>query len=172
MLKVDRHSKYSDFAVFEPVLAEGMAEKIEAAAVRDRYGKDRFFSMTLGDLFDVLSGNPEPLAGDEPDTVFAVYRVRAFQRFIGNGEDNGFIAKLKALTLPPTEDTIKAAQGCLDYNFDESVYVFCRHYFNLHTFADVDGLKIADLIMAKKDAYNQGIVDRNMAAAMRKGARR
>lgn len=170
-MKIDKNTRYADFALFEPLMAEGMGEALERAAVEEKFGKDGLVAMTLGDMFSVLAGDPKPLTGDDPESVFAVYRVKAFQRFMGDGKDNGFISQLKRLTLPATPESIRVSQGCLDYAFDESVYVFCRSYFNLHTFADVDNLKVADLILAKRDAYNQAIVDRNMAADIKKGAR-
>ena len=171
MIKVDHKTRYEDFQMWEPLLAEGMTEALEAGAVRAVYGDDGFWAMPLGDMFTVMAGDPRPLTGDDPDSVFAVYRVKAFQRFMGDGKDNGFISQLKRLTLPATPESIRVSQGCLDYAFDESVYVFCRSYFNLHTFADVDKLKVADLILAKRDAYNQAVVERNMAASIRKGAK-
>lgn len=167
-MRIDANTKYDDFCMWEPFLVEGQAEAIEKAAVRNRFGADGFWAMTLGDLFETLSGNTKRLTwGVSPDSVFAVYLAKAFSAFI---ED--FIAKLKALTLPPTPEAMRASQGCLNCTFDESVYVFCREYFNLKTFGDVERLKVADLIMAKKDTYNKGIVDRNMAAGLKKGARK
>lgn len=167
-MKIDANTKYDDFRRWEPFLEDGQAEAIGKAAVRLRFGDDGFWAMTLGDLFETLGGNTQRLTwGVAPDSVFAVYLVKAFTEFI---ED--FIGKLKSLTLPQTSDSIKASQGCLGCTFDESVYVFCREYFNLKTFGDVERLKVADLIMAKKDTYNKGIVDRNMAAGLKKGARK
>ena len=166
MIKVDTHTRYEDFRKWEPILADGMAEALEKAAVRAVYGDDGFWAMPLGEMFAVMAGDTRPLTGDTPETVFSVYRMKAFARFVDD-----LIGKLKALTLPPTPDGVTASQGCLDYAFDESVYVFCRSYFGLHGFEAVESLKVADLIMAKKDAYNQAVVDRNMAAAIRKGAK-
>lgn len=166
MIKVDHKTRYEDFQMWEPLLAEGMTEAIEAGAVRAVYGDDGFWAMPLGDMFTVMAGDPRPLTGDSPDTVFSVYRVKAFGKFVDD-----LIEKLNSLRLPQTPDDIRASQGCLEYAFDESVYVFCRSYFNLPGFEAVDRLKVADLIMAKKDSYNQAVVERNMAASIRKGAK-
>lgn len=167
-MKIDRTTKYADFEMWEPYLVEGQAEAIEKAAVANRYGKDGFYNMPLGDLFETLSGNTKRLTwGVSPDSVFAVYLAKAFTEFV---ED--LIGKLKALTLPPTPEAMRASQGCLNCTFDESVYVFCRAYFGLEGFEGVERLKVADLLMAKKDTYNQQVVDRNLAAAMRKGAKK
>lgn len=166
MIQVNADTVYQDFLMWEPLMAKGMADAIMSGAVRDKYGDDGFWGMTLGELFSVMAGDTTPLTGGRPETVFAVYRAKAFSKFVDE-----LVGTLKRLTPPPTPNAISASQGCLDYAFDESVYVFCLHYFNLHTFADVERLKVADLIMAKKDAYNQAVVDRNMAAAIKKGAK-
>lgn len=166
MIKVDANTVYMDFQLWEPLMADGMAEAIERGAVRDKFGEDGFWSMTLGDMFAVMAGDTKPLTGDRPETVFSVYRAKAFAKFVDD-----LIGKLKVLTLPPTPESIRHSQGCLDYAFDESVYVFCLHYFGLHSFAEVEALKVADLLMAKKDAYNQQLIDRNMAADIKKGAK-
>lgn len=167
-MKIDRSTRYDEFSVFEPMLADGEVERLQEVAVRDRYGGDGFYAMTLGDMFTVLSGNVRPLTwGVSPDSVFAVYRVRAFTDFIGK-----LIERLKSLTLPPTAEQVSNARGCIPSQFDESIYVFCRRHFGLTGFADVERLKVADLIMAKKEAYNDAVVDRNIAESLKKGSKR
>ena len=167
-MKIDATTRYKDFVIFEPMLDEGEKKRIKDAAVRHRFGKDGFYSMTLGDMFEVIAGDTRKLTwGVAPDSVFGVYLVQAFADFIEK-----LIEKLKALTPPSTPDSVRVSQGCIKREFDESVYVFCREYFGLGGFAAVEQLKVADYIMAKKDAYNKAIVDRNMAASIRKGARK
>lgn len=162
-MKVDRATRYDDFAVFEPLLAEGEAERLEKAAVADRYGDDGFYAMTLGDMFSVLAGDTKPLTwGVAPDSVFAVYRIKAFTKFIET-----FIGRLKSLTLQPTPEQIKNSHGCLPCQFDESVLVFCRNHFGLHGFAEVERLKVADLLIAKKEAFNAAVVERNIANSIK-----
>lgn len=166
-MKINKDTKYSELRFVEPYLEEDETLRIEDAAVQTRFGKDGFYAMTLGDFFAIMGGDTETLTkGMGDDTVFAVYLGRAFDAFV-----DFFIERLKSLTLPPTPESMRTSQGCLDVGFDESVYVFCREYFNLHTFADVEALKVADYIMARKDAYNRAVVERNMAASIKKGAK-
>lgn len=166
-MKIDRNTKYKDFAPLEPYMSKGEADRIKAAAVRERFGADGFYTMTIGDMFAVLAGDIRPLLlKASPDTVFAVYLAKAFADFMDT-----LIANLKRLTLPPTAEQVKHSQGCIPSAFDESVYVFCRNYFGLQGFEAVERLKVADLLLAKKDAYNAAIVDRNIAAAVKKGGK-
>ncbi len=165
MLKVDRHMKMRDFAHYEAVLCDGEADRLKAAAVRDMYGDDGFYAMTLGDFFAVMGGDIRPLGAD--GTVFATYRVRAFADFVDT-----FIRSLSQLTLQPTPEQVRHSSGTIPCRFDESVLVFCRSYFGLHGFEEVERLKVADLLLAKKDAFNQAVVERNIASRLNgKGGR-
>lgn len=171
MLKVDRHTKWADFAEWVPLLADGQEERIERAAILDRYPRDRFgnegfLKMPIGELLLILSGDTTPLLTEEADTVFDRYRVAAFQRWVGK-----LIEDLARLTPPITPEAQAKTQGVLPSSFDESVYIFCRNYFSLPSFSAVEELSVGEYVMAKKDAYNAAIVDRNTAAGIRKGAR-
>lgn len=165
MLKVDKHTKMRDFVRYEAVLADGEAARLKAAAVRDMYGDDGFYAMTLGDFFTVTGGDVRPLGAD--GTVYATYRVRAFADFVDT-----FIQSLRRLTPQPTAEQVRQSAGTIPCQFDESVLVFCRSYFGLHSFAEVELLTVADLLLAKKDTYNQAVVERNIAARLNaKGGR-
>lgn len=154
------------------MLAGGEAERLERAAVlerypRDRYGNEGFYTMPIGDLLLILSGDETPLLSEEGDTVFDHYRCEAFGKWVA-----GLIDDLANLTPPVTPDAQRRTQGTLPSSFDESVYVFCRNYFALPSFSAVEDLTVGEYVMAKKDAYNIAVVDRNTAAEIRKGTKR
>lgn len=168
MLKIDRNMTYQAFAVFEPYMSEADVERVKSLAVRVKYGEDGFWSMPVGDMLDAMRGNVARLTwGDSPDSAFAVLRVRAFSEWVG-----GFIAKLQAMTLPPTPEQLKSQSGTLTCTFEEAVYMFLRQWFGLRGFAEADRLKVADLLLARKEAYNAAIVERNLANSIRKGQRK
>lgn len=172
MLKVDRHTKWADFAQWAPLIAGGEAERLERAAVlerypRDRYGNEGFYTMPIGELLLILSGDQSPLLSEEGDTVFDHYRCVAFGKWV-----TGLIDDLARLTPPATQDEQRRTQGVLPSSFDESVYVFCRNYFALPSFSAVEDLTVGEYVMAKKDAYNIAVVDRNTAAEIRKGTKK
>lgn len=163
-MKVTRDTTYDEFLAFEPLMAAGELDRLEAAAVADVFGVDGLMSMTVGDLLDAMHGDLSALMPGGGKTVFDVYRGRAFRRFV-----ESLVATLKEATLPAAPSDIAARRGTLEMGFDESVYTFCRAYFGLPSFACVDDLTVADYVLAKRDDFNRATVDRNVAAAMKGG---
>lgn len=163
-MKIDRHTKIEDFAPFARYLADGEEERLQGIAVRDLFGPDGFYAMTIGDMLEAMGGDTTALQDD--GTVFGAYRVKAFRSFVDT-----LIASLQRLTLPATAQQIAQGQGTLSCTFDEAVYMFCRSFFALPSYAEVDRLKVADLLLAKKEAYNAAVVERNIAERLRKGGR-
>jgi hypothetical protein len=166
-MKIDRHTLTKDFAPFATIVGEGDIERIREAAVRDKFGEAGFYAMTVGDFTTVLSGDPRPLLQSGGRTVFDACRVEAFKAFV----TDDLIVKLQRLTLPPTAETMKMNAGTLPMEFVESIYTFLRAYFGLPSFRSVDGLLVSELLQAKKDEYNRAVVDRNVAASIKKGGR-
>lgn len=164
MLKIDANTKYDEFVVFEPYMAEGERERLEQTAVAAVFGSDGFMNMTVGQMLDAMRGDFSSLLRAKGESVFDVYRARAFASFI-----TGFIERLKAVTLQPTAEDIAVKQGTLSSTFEESVYTFCRSYFQLPTFAAVDDLKVADYLLAKRDDFNRSVVERNITNRMKGG---
>lgn len=164
MLKIDRHTTMDEFAVYEPHLAEGEARRIKDAAVRAVFGADGFYTMTIDDLLTAMAGDVSVLHADA--TVFGVYRVKAFSEFVDT-----FIAELEQLTLPLTAEQMKNQQGTKTCTFDEAVYMFCRSFFGLRGYGEVDALKVADLLLAKKEAFNAAVVERNIAQSIKRGGK-
>lgn len=166
-MKIDRDTRYNDFAPFASLLAEGEEIRLQKAAVEDKFGPDGFMAMTLGDMLAAMRGDTAPLLTDKGATVFDVFRVKAFKGFVDE-----LIAVLRSTSMPPTAEDGALRNGTLDSTFEESVYVFCRAYFGLPSFGQVDTLKVADYILARRDDYNRAVVDRNMASAIKKGGKR
>ena len=164
MLRVDRHTTVTEFAPFLGCVTADDLDRLRRRAVEDKYGEAGFAAMTVGDLTTVLGGDPRPLYQSGGRTVFDWFRVEAFQSWIDE-----FAATLKRLTLPSTPESVRLSSGVLPSEFSESVYVFCRSYFNLRSFEDADSLKVSEYLLARKDDYNRQAVDRNVAAAMKGG---
>ena len=165
MLKIDRHTTLAEFAPFEAHVSESDMGRLKTAAVADKFGEAGFYAMTIGDLTSVVAGDLRPLYDSGGRTVFDAMRVKAFEGFIDE-----FVAVLKGLTVPATVDGIKAQMGTKQHTFSEGLYVFCREYFGLKSFAEADGLTVSEYVLARKDDFNRCMVERN-AAMMMKGGR-
>ncbi len=166
MLKVDRHSTTMEFAPFLACVKAEDMERLRRRAVEDKYGEAGFAAMTVGELTTVLGGDPRPLYQSGGRTVFDWCRVEAFQSWVDE-----FSATLKRMTLPSTPDSVRLSAGVMPSEFVESVYIFCRGYFNLKSYEEADRLKVSEYLLARKDDYNRQVVDRNVAASMKGGKR-
>lgn len=163
-MKIDRHTLNEELAPLLSIVTEEDMGRVRKAAVRDKYGDAGFYGMTVGDFTTVLSGDVRPLLQSGGRTVFDTCRVEAFKEWVDELSDT-----LKRLTPPPTAESVKLNAGTIPSEFVESVYLFCRSYFNLGSFEQADTLKVSEFVLAKKDDYNHAVVDRNVSAMMKGG---
>lgn len=166
MLKIDRNTTCEAFMPFANLVKDEQMDELRQAAVRDKFGDAGFYAMSVGDFTSVLSGDVRPLMQSGGRTVFDACRVEAFRLFVDE-----LAATLKRLTVPPTAESMKLNAGTMPSEFTESVYLFCRSYFNLHSFEAADKLRLSEFVLAKKDDYNRQVVERNAAASMKKGGK-
>ena len=61
-----------------------------------------------------------------------------------------------------------AASVCYPVEFGESLLLFSREYFQLHSFKEASNINLADLLIAKKDAYNKAAFERAYTANITK----
>ena len=165
-MKIDRHTLVSEFSPFVRFVDEEAMERVRKAAVRDKFGEAGFYGMTVGDFTTVIAGDPRPLYDSGGRTVFDNCRVDAFKAFIDE-----LAATLKRMKLPPTADSVRMTSGTIPVEFVESIYLFCRNYFNLPSYDKADALKVSEYLMARKDDYNRQVIDRNVAQSMKKGGK-
>ena len=163
-MKIDRHTLNEELAPLLSIVTDEDMGRVRKAAVRDKYGDAGFYGMTVGDFTTVLAGDVRPLLQSGGRTVFDTCRVEAFKEWVDELSDT-----LKRLTPPPTAESVKLNAGTIPSEFVESVYLFCRSYFNLGSFEQADRLKVSEFVLAKKDDYNHAVVDRNVSAMMKGG---
>ena len=163
-MKIDRHTLNEELAPLLSIVTDEDMGCVRKAAVRDKYGDAGFYGMTVGDFTTVLAGDVRPLLQSGGRTVFDTCRVEAFREWVDELSDT-----LKRLTPPPTAESVKLNAGTIPSEFVESVYLFCRSYFNLGSFEQADRLKVSEFVLAKKDDYNHAVVDRNVSAMMKGG---
>lgn len=160
--KIDGKTRYDEnFQALEEYFTESQKDAITKAALKDKYGSPDFMGMTIEDFFKCIAGNFAPLVSKRGNLVFDAYRVKYFVIWL---ED--FFAVIERVTLPTTAKQKALSNGCVDIEFETSVYTFLRNYFGLKSFKEVDSLTIADYIIAKTDAYNKQVVDNNISKSM------
>lgn len=142
--------------------------EIRTAAPAVVLGSGGYYSMTLGQFGALLQG-AEPLKvfarGTLEDlTVFEYYTIQGLADFI-----RGYVDNLVKFTVKPQADEPTAA---VPMSAAEGLLVFARNYFGLHSFAETEQLTLADILIAKKDTYNQVMAQRAYAAKLKKGVRK
>lgn len=91
-------------------------------------------------------------------TIFIKLFVDGVAEFVSE-----FAEKYKNLTPMPNNDEKLAGRGCLEISFSENLLYFTRSYFGLHSFSDCEKIKVGEIIIAKKEVYNNIIFQRNFA---------
>lgn len=167
-MKVDAHTMYEDFSVFEPCIDDAQRRKLMDASARDLYGDGGWWLMPLGDLFAIYDGDTSPLKKGGGKTVFDVYRVIGLSEWMER-----YIATLEGLTLRPTAKEAALQNGTTRTTFENAVRVFCRDWFGLPNYKCVDDLTVTDFLIAKEAAYNRAVIDRNISNQLKvKGSRK
>lgn len=169
-MQVKNDTRYLDAAALLTVATEDTLRKIREAAPYVVLGSGGYYDMTLGQFGALLQG-AEPLdvfaRGSYEDlTVFEYYTIAGLADFIKQ-----YSEQLVKLTPQPDNGDVKPST--LPMSATEALLVFAREYFGLQSFAAAEKTTLADLLIAKKDAYNKIMVQRAQIAAMkRKGIKK
>lgn len=150
---VTKETKYSDFENLEKYLKDEAVASLKKAAEWAYMG---VYELTFGQFLRACDGDFSGILGDlsEP-TVLQVYWIKRFEDFkVEFGET------LKAYQVPLTAKQKMAADGLPKQTFAESMLIFARSYFGLHSFSDAEGVTIGDLLIAKKDVYISTLFER------------
>lgn len=144
----------------EPYLSDESIKELKQAAWHtygDAYG------LAFVDFLRVCEGDFSPVWGKRPaNTVLQVYWAKRFADF-----QQEFKQALENTEVKPTIEQKRAAEGLPQQTFAESMLVFGRAYFGLHSFHDAERLTLGDLIIARKDAYATAMYRRKEAAIER-----
>lgn len=175
-MRVTDKTKYLDFAPFVDLVDESSEAELKKAA-EARYGDmwtitiDQFGEYAAGD-FSRIGVNTDTdfsfwqkvgivLHVYKPGmTVLQYYYILRFGDFVGE-----LVKTLDALKVPQDAREKKASERCRQMTFQESILVFVRNYFGLHSFADAGQLTLADFLIAKKDTYNKAVFEKGIVAA-------
>lgn len=139
---------YADFELQERFVTEASKKALMEEAQK-RFGNmydlsfAQFRACAGGDFGEMLGNLTNP-------TVFQVYWMKRFSEFVDE-----FVNILKTMTLPQKPEEQQAAQGLLKTQWDESMLVFIREYFGLHSFYEAEKITIGEIVIAKRDTYNR-----------------
>lgn len=152
-MKVTETTKYREFLQFEGYVIPESVQALKQAA--ERKFKPCHL-LTIAEFWGVSAGNYE-LLGDMTDpTVLQVYWMLRFKEFC-----EAFTKTLEKLQPPQTPEQAQAASGTVEIPPQQSMLIFVRDYFGLRSFAEAEQCTLNEYILAKKDKYNQAVMQHN-----------
>lgn len=127
-----------------------------------------YWDLTLGELIALSEGNLACKVKDPKDPTLAEWSwMDGLPEWL-----DGFVKSINNLTPKQTADEQAAAKNCLPTSWSEGLLIFARNYFGLPSFDAAESIKVGELLIAKKDRYNEVMMARGMAevqkAKMRK----
>jgi hypothetical protein len=151
MNEITENTKYIDFVEIESFIDQETKDQIIKAS-QTKYGD--YYDLEVGDFIDFIDPNTERYKVlDDPDiSVFQVYWFIGFKEFIEN-----FMKLIQNFTVKETPEELAASKNCYPTEFAESMLIFSRSYFGLHSFKEATHITLGDFILAKKDSYNSTV---------------
>ena len=116
-----------------------------------------FYELTIAQLIRMSDGDLSEFEIKDNGKVFEVLFVRELSKFVEQ-----YINILNSYTLPQSADEKAASSKCQTMTFGEGVLVFARSYFALHSFEEAERITLAELLLAKKDAYNSAVFQKEI----------
>lgn len=144
-MRIDLNTKY--LANVDKYLSADDKDAIKNAVERVFGG---FESITIGQWADCMDGKFETVIGEIRGTWLQVYWINGFIDFA-----KSFPETLQKLSPKMDADEERAAAHLLQSSLVESVLVFVRNYFELHSFREAETITLGEVLIAKKAAYNE-----------------
>lgn len=145
-MRVTSNTRYADFEPCEYAVTDEGRELLMAQA-EDMYG--RCVELTIDEFWGLASGDYSKLGDMSNPSVLQVYWAKRFEQFCEQ-----FTKTIERLHIEPREDEKRAQAGNLKMSPQESMLLFTRSYFGLHSFYDAGKITIGEYLLARKDAYN------------------
>lgn len=146
------------------VLRTGEAERLRETAVRSVFGNGGYYDMTIEQFDMVLHNHVGELLPSLTTALPLAFEYLAAEGLVAFAED--YVRKLERFTPPQTADELRASGSTIKSSATEAFLVFARDYFSLPSFAAAAKTTLADLLIAKKDAYNKIMYQRAITKKM------
>jgi hypothetical protein len=159
--KVNKDTKFADFAPFAEFVSNADLQKLKEAAGISGFN---FWELTIRGFSDLNKGVfPETIQKViEADGLLDVFAIRnAIEKFA-----NDFTAVIQRFELPQTSEEIQAGAGVPEFSLLESMLLFTQKYFSLPSFEAAEQITLSDFLMAKKADYSSRLFERNYTKVM------
>lgn len=176
-MKVTHKTRYTAFVGVEKYLQRD-AESALYESAQKRFG--RYEDMTFAEFLRAADGEFDSLLDEQigrrwvwrrkdwkaDPSVLQVYWIKGFGEFA-----KSFAQTLDNLQVPQTAEEKTAGDGLPKMTFAEGMLVFIRSYFGLPSFEQAEKIKIAEIMIAKHDAYCNAMFQKKLNAIHLKNAR-
>lgn len=153
-MNISKETLYYDFVEEEEFIDKETVQSIIEAS-KEVYGD--YYDLTIENLIDFTEEGTTAYDElmDEKITVFRVYWFKGLSEFLKT-----YLNLLKNFVVKESPKESMASKACYPVEFGESLLIFAREYFNLHSFKEASQITLSDLLIAKKDAYNKAIFEK------------
>lgn len=136
-------------------------KRIEGVAAKYYLGDGGYYNLSVSQFIKLTANNISALDAVplELGTVFCVYFINGLRDFL-----ESYIKLLERYTVKSSEKDKLAASGCAKMSIGESLLIFVRGYFGLHSFAEAEKVTLDELLIAKRDTYNNIVFERAKSA--------
>lgn len=157
-VKFNDSAKWGDVGmIYSHCIADTDKERVKAEALK-KYGvKDGFYSLTLGQLLTLTEGKENVFNLQNDGSAYEHIFIDELTKFI-----EGYFKTLESYSIPQTAEEKMASGKCVEVTGVEGLLIFCKNYFNLHNFTSAENITLAEILIAKKDAYNTAIFEREI----------
>lgn len=170
-MQVTSETKFAAFQPFVKYLKKGELDKIRKQAPFAVIGRDGYLSLTIADFNAIaMHGDLSRFTNGKTDfdiTVYDYYTIEGLHDFF-----EGFAKDLEKFAMKPDAKEQKAQNACYKVGVVESMLIFVRDYFGLRSFAEAERVTLADLLIARKDAYNKAAFEKAYQAQFKNTKRR
>jgi len=150
-MKVTNNTQWSEIENEWNILTDESQSQLIQHAL-EIHGIEDFALMSVGQLIRITNGDVSFLDIKDDGTIFQVLFARELKNYIDR-----FIKTYSSFSMPQTIDEKSASSKCQDCTFGESLLIFVRDYFGLQSFESAEQIKLAEVLIAKKDAYNNDV---------------
>lgn len=158
-VKITNRTLYNE--AVEELISPEQIEEIKNNAVKYFTGF-RPYEMPLRIFLEILEGTFKAEKIDRDCKNGLTLFAKLYLEKIGDFAKD-FCEKYEALTHKPTAEEQKAGEACLETNFRENILVFTRSYFGLQSFVKAYEITTGEILIAKKDSYNETAFRRAMS---------
>lgn len=169
-MQITNETKYENIASTLLFIDKASEQRLIDESPIAVFGKGGYYAMTIGQLGALIDGGSIadliPTIGTKDMKVFEYYTARELPNFIEK-----FVKQLEMFSIKPTPKEQRASAGCYKVGAVEGLLLFARSYFGLHSFREAEEITLADLLIAKKDSYNEIVRTRAQMAQMKADAK-